>query len=142
MQKEKDDATLKGRLSVAMAHGGVKDQAELAKKLSVKLGREVSRSTVNYWFRKAGAPPNIDGATIYALADILNVNARWLVLGAPHKITRPKYLSIGQTELIEIYDELKKNDDKDALEEWLSIGRRLVRLSGRTSAGNPFKAKV
>jgi transcriptional regulator with XRE-family HTH domain len=139
VDKDREMKKLRTRLETGMSAAGIKGQSELARRLSLALGREFPRQTVNYWFKNS-SEVSFDHATLYALADIFNMNARWIAEGPPNTPTRPKMVGPNESEVLELYESLKKHDE-DALDQWLKQGRKLATLVSPRSASNPLKVK-
>lgn len=123
------DATLKDRIEGAMVSAGIKNPAELARRMGIP------RQTVYRWINGEG--DKLTPRMLYKLADTLNTNARWLAEGPPWSPVRPRHLTPEQNMLIDIYSQLTP----ELREEWIRTGNTLVRLSSPTSAANPFPIK-
>lgn len=129
----REDATLSGRIKLAMHAAGLKNQADLARKM------KVHRQTVNKWF--TGDSDDMTPALLFKLSDALNVSPRWLALGPPESPVKPQVLDPESSEVLQIKETLE-NASQDAKEQWLSQGRGLVRVVAPKSAANPFPSKV
>jgi transcriptional regulator with XRE-family HTH domain len=67
-------------LELQAADGEEVDQAEIAKRVGMALGRPaVAQATVSRWFR--GTVPDV--VTVAALAKVMRVSAGWLAFGDP-----------------------------------------------------------
>lgn len=121
-----EEETLQGRIRMAMAAAGISTPSELARRM------KVNRQTVHNW--TTGRGDKLTPQMLYALSDALNVNARWLALGPPHSPAKPAFLNPEEHETLQIRRAL----DSETLDQWLSHGRTLVRLTAKASAANPF----
>ena len=122
----KDMGTFIKRLELAMPLVDIADhsQAELARRLTKQLGRHISRSTVNVWF-KAKKPVAIDPIMLVALSDVLKVNIRWLIMGPPYQMGKVPPLTLEDIELLQIGTALRRLSPEN-YEKWISTGRSLV----------------
>jgi len=112
-----------------MAGAGIAKPVELARRL------RVPRQTVSSWM--TGEREALTPAMLFKLADVLNVNPRWLALGPPHSPVAMRSISPQDEELLQIKDAL----EGDVRDQWISSGRTMVRLTARRSAANPFPIK-
>lgn len=115
-----------------MAAAGLRSPAELARKMGV------NRQTVYRWTEGHGS--KLTPEMLFKLSDTLDVSARWLVIGPPENPTRPRRLDPETAELIQIRDALR--DKPEAVDQWVSQGRSLVKLLTQKSVANPFPEKV
>lgn len=122
-------STLAERIKAAMAQAGIQTPAELARRMGV------SRQTVQNWVN--GRSENITPEMLYKLCDAVRVNGRWMALGPPHSPVMPAFLTPDEAEILQIARALHK----DPLEQWVSIGRSLVRASPTPSTANPYPDK-
>lgn len=104
-------------------------QADLARKL------KIDRQLVNKWVH--GQVGRLTPKNLFALADVLNVDARWLAFGPPESPLKGRRLTIEDNEILEIAAALKPKT-RDA---WVSSGREWVRLTAEASVSNPFVAR-
>lgn len=124
--RSREDATLAGRIRIGMAGAGISSPAELARRM------KVNRQTVHRWI--AGEGDKLTPDMLFRLADALEVNPRWLAMGAPHSPVKPHIPSVEEAELISLFVSLPSA----ARESWMSSGRDLIKLLTPASTGNPF----
>lgn len=118
--------TLAERIRAAMAQSGISNPSELARRMGV------SRQTVQNWV--TGRTDKLTPEMLYKLCDAVNVNGRWMALGPPHSPVRPRFLTPDEDEILQIARELPE----EAREQWVSIGRTLVRANPSPSPANPY----
>lgn len=123
--------TLAERIKAAMVQAGIQNPAELARKM------KVSRQTVQNWVN--GRTEKITPELLYRLCDVVNVNGRWMALGDPHSPVRPVFITPDEAEVLQIFKALAA--DKQSRDEWMSLGRKLVRVSTTPSTANPYPGK-
>lgn len=120
--------TLAGRIKIGMAAKGIKNPTELAKRLKMR------RQTVHKWL--SGDVEKLDAASLFLLADELELSARWLATrdGQP----QPKRtISPDDQRVIDLYNGLKP----EARAAWVQTGDTMLKLTGETSKNQPFKTK-
>ena len=128
--KKNEDATLDGRIRMAMAAVGISTAAELARRM------KVSRQTVHNYL--SGQRDKPEPELLFRMSDVLNISAKWLALGAPHSPIKPVMMPPEDLEVLQI----AKNLDGEAREQWLSSGRTMVRLTTKAGPSNPFGVKT
>lgn len=111
-----DDMTLKGRIHIQMAAHGIRNQSELARRL------RVHRQTVSKWM--AGGPTKLEPANLFALAEVLRCNPRWLALGPPAPPQPPVIIDPDRHALLELYDRFGENSK--LRDSWIRHGRELA----------------
>lgn len=116
-----------------MATSGIKTPAELAKKL------RIHRQTVHKWVD--GQSDKLTPEYLFALADALQVNPRWLAFGPPESPVQPQTLDPEQAEVVQIKTTLE-HASPEAKDQWLTSGRSLVKIVAPKSTANPFTTKV
>ena len=118
--------SLAGRIKIGMATQGIATESELARR--VKLNRQ----TVHKWL--SGEVKTIDPDTLFKLADVLNVDPKWLATkeGEPQQ---PQRVSLEHKRLIELYNALPEHMRR----AWLKSGDALLSETGDTSPARPFK---
>lgn len=122
-------STLAERIKAAMAHAGIQNPAELARRMGV------SRQTVQNWVN--GRSQKITPEMLYKLCEVVRVNGQWMALGPPYSPVMPAFLTPDEAEILQIARALAK----DPLEQWVSIGRTLLRASPIASTANPYPDK-
>lgn len=130
------------RIKIAMQVRQIYPQtpAELQRRWIAKYGKKhpVSRQTFYDWFKSE--KPKIAIPSLYALADLLDVNARWLAL-MPHpelgQMTKPIFLTPDIKMLTDAYLALGPT----GRDELIKQANRLLAIQGETSSAHPFKAK-
>ena len=128
-----DAMTLSGRIQIQMAVAGIRTKAELARKLSAKGGKPVTRQTVTKWLN--GDVHALTPIQLFRLADVLKCNARWLGIheGPPQKAV---VLTVERTEVISLYDALI---EAKMGRTWMKQGYALLEDHGQTSPTQPYK---
>lgn len=126
---KKEEATLAGRIKLAMATAGIDTPAKLAKKM------KVNRQTVHRWI--SGEGDKLTPEMLFRLADALTVNPRWLALGPPHSPVPPSIPTVDEAEVLDVHRRLPDA----AKDTWLSSGRDLVKILTPASPGNPFPVR-
>lgn len=121
--------TLAERIRAAMAQAMISTPSDLARKMGV------SRQTVQNWI--SGRSDKITPDMLYKLCDAVNVNGRWMALGPPHSPVKPTFLTPDDGEVLEISRAL----DDATREQWVSVGRSLVRAATPASKANPYPLK-
>ena len=116
-----------------MTSAGLSTPSALAKAL------DVHRQTVFKWLN--GEVEDLTPEMLFKLADVLDVNPRWLYAGPPESPIKPRVLDPEQEELVQIKESLEKASPQ-AKDQWLSNGRSLVQIVAPTSRANPFPAKA
>lgn len=119
-------STLAERIRAAMAHAGIANPTQLAKKMGV------SRQTVQNWM--SGRTDKITPEMLYKLCDVVKVNGRWMALGGDHSPVMPTFLSPDENEILQIARTLPE----EARDQWVSIGRTLVKTGSPPSTANPY----
>ena len=120
------NSTLAERIRAAMAQAGIANPTQLARKMGV------SRQTVQNWV--SGRTDKITPEMLYKLCDAVNVNGRWMAMGGDHSPVRPRFLTPDEDELLQISRALSE----EAREQWVSLGRTLVRANVPQSTVNPY----
>lgn len=100
---------------------------------------KVNRQTVHRWV--SGEGDKLTPEMLFSLSDALNVNARWLALGAPNSPVKPRSLDPESEEVVQIKRELTKHNP-EAHEQWVSQGRMLVKLLTPRSVSNPSQSRT
>jgi transcriptional regulator with XRE-family HTH domain len=126
---KREEATLAGRIKLAMASAGISTTAQLAKKMNV------NRQTVHRWI--SGEGDKLTPEMLFKLSDALAVNARWLALGSPNSPIKPTSPTVEQAEVLDVHRRLPAA----AKDTWLSHGRDLIKILSPASAGNPFPVR-
>lgn len=128
-----EDATLAGRIRLGMAQAGLRSVSDLARKM------KVNRQTVHRWVDGQGE--KLTPEMLFNLADALNVSPKWLALGPPESPVPPRQLDPDTTEIIQIKEALERAKNDEALSQWVSHGRTLVKILAPASTSNPFPIK-
>lgn len=121
--------TLSGRIRIGMAAKGIKNPADLARRI------KVNRQTVHKWL--AGQVTKLEPEFLFKLADELGLDPRWLATreGEPQPLLR---MSLDQKRVLELYLAL----NPQLRRVWIKSGDAMLQETGQTSAAQPFKAKV
>lgn len=127
--KKTEEATLAGRIQLAMAAVGIDSPAKLAKKM------KVNRQTVHRWINGEGE--KLTPEMLFKLSDALSVNPRWMAFGAPHSPVTPSTPTVDEAEVLDVYRRLPPA----AQDTWLSTGRDLIKILTPASQGNPFPVR-
>jgi transcriptional regulator with XRE-family HTH domain len=123
-----DSMSLAGRIKIGMAMQGIDSVSELARR--VKLNRQ----TVHKWW--SGEVDTIDLENLFRLADVLEVDPRWL--GTKEGDPQPQQRVTPELrQLIATYQAM---DDRDR-RVWQRNGTAMLEESGKTSSAQPFKPK-
>jgi transcriptional regulator with XRE-family HTH domain len=121
--------TFGGRVKMQMAARGIRNPAELARRMSLP------RQTISKWLNNE--TKDLELSNLYKLADILDCNARWLALrdGVPQK---PVEMDLEKKRVIDLYQALPKA----VRASWVSSGEALLVGSTSPSVAQPFKQKA
>jgi transcriptional regulator with XRE-family HTH domain len=112
---EDPDHSIASRIRQAMTNGGIRSVAELGRRL------DLPRQTVHRWLN--GDTKNMTHTNLYKLADVLQVRARWLVLG--DSVTDHVDWADGDIRgLVQVFQTLPAS----AREQWMAIGRTLQNM--------------
>jgi transcriptional regulator with XRE-family HTH domain len=125
----KEDATLAGRIKLAMAAKGMRTPTELAARM------KIHRQTAHKWIN--GASDKLTPEMLFNLSDALGVNARWLAMGPPNSPIKPTSPDPDTQELIQIRDALQQAKS-GAADKWIRDGRELLSLVGQKTTASPF----
>jgi transcriptional regulator with XRE-family HTH domain len=123
--------TFESRIKSAMKARGIDGTAEMARRISKRLGRPIDRATLCKWFKNSGKALRAD--VLHALADEVDYSSRWLALGegAP---ARWVPLTDKSKELVDVFENLSDN----ARAELTSYAYRLMRISGKRNLIAPY----
>lgn len=91
--------TLGDRLAKARRHAGIRQQADMAERLTTEIGEHVSKATVSAWERDVNEPTKFL-ATINAWSSITGVDAEW-ILGFRNRCFS-QVIDQGQMHLLEL----------------------------------------
>lgn len=121
--------SLAGRIRFLRVTYGMKP-AELAAKVGKQTGKKITPEAVRKWEKPAeeGGVKNLEAANLYALADIFDINARWIALGPKNSPIRPVFPTMQEMELLDLFRQL--NESSRAA--FLSLGKQI-----RASQLNP-----
>ena len=97
--------------------------AELAVKVGQKTGKKITPEAVRKWEKPAGegGVKNLEAANLYALADIFDINARWIALGPKNSPMRPIFPTEQETELIDLFRAM----NEASRTAFLTLGRQI-----------------
>lgn len=125
---DQEAKTLSGRIRLSMAAVGLRTPTDLARKM------KINRQTVHKWM--TGRSDKLTPDMLFKLADALEVNARWLALGAPYSPLKMRQIDPETAELVA----LRENLPPQLRDAFLSHGRELLKLSDTATRANPFPA--
>jgi transcriptional regulator with XRE-family HTH domain len=106
------------RIRAAMLAAGYANPGMLARRL------KLPRQTVHRWL--AGGIKNMTYDNLFALADALNVSARWLALG---DVDPSKYLLKDEQE-VEMMAVMREMSPRTRA-QWLAVGRSLLEVEAQ-----------
>lgn len=114
--------TFAARLKTAMTARGLKSPVDLSYLL---WDSNKGRYTTELWM--TGKRSKLTPELAYLVADKLEVNARWLILGPPNTPERPIYLTPDEVGLLDVYRAL----GPEMGHQWLLNGKALAKLAGK-----------
>ena len=118
--------TLGGRIKIGMAGAAIATPSQLARRL------KLHRQTVTKWVNDE--VDFLEPKYLFPLADVLNLNPRWLSTreGEPQP---QKSVSSDVQRLIELYDAM----DPGVRNSWIQSGDALLKATEEPSRSQPFK---
>jgi hypothetical protein len=127
--------TFSGRIKGAMSQAGLDPEPKVlvkawAKKYGAK--HKISRTSVYKWFKAKN--PKIDIPNLFYLSDLLDVNARWLALGAPYSPAKPISPDPELKMLLDAYQTISP----EAKRELVAEGNKLLRVHKAATRNTPF----
>ena len=130
-ESSKNQDSFESRVKSAMKARGISGIAELALRLSKRLGRKITRISLCKMLTGSGDAVRVDVAL--AIADELEFSARWLSkgTGSPHR-----WVQVDE-KTKELTDIFKAMSDA-ARAELISYGYRLVRITGKSTLISPY----
>ena len=127
--------TFSGRIKGAMSQAGLDPEAKVLVKAWVKkygTKHKVSRTSVYKWFK--AKEPKIDIPNLFYLSDLLDVNARWLALGAPYSPAKPITPDPELKMLLDAYQTVSPEAKKEISDE----ANKLLRVHKAATRNTPF----
>jgi hypothetical protein len=124
-------STFENRVKSAMKARGINTVADMAKRLSKRLGRTVDSATLCKWIKTSGKSLRTD--VLFALADEVDYSSRWLALGEG---TPQRWVQMNDKnkELVDVFEGLSDT----AKAELISYSYRLMRISGKKNRVDPY----
>lgn len=123
--------SFESRIKGAMKARGIDGTADMAKRISKRLGRTIDRATLCKWFKNSGKAIRAD--VLHALADEVDYSSRWLALGEGSP-ARWVPLTEKTKEIVDVFETLSDN----AKAELTSYAYRLMRISGKRNVIAPY----